>query len=80
MAKASQLPVNVYQEGGRIMVTAPLPGLEPQNIHCRVEGRTLLIRTELRGPGQDRTQAYLVREWTVGAQERRLELPQCLKA
>lgn len=57
------------------MVTAPLPGLEPQDIHCQVDGRTLSITAALRGPGQDRTQAYILREWTVSSSERRLDLP-----
>lgn len=55
-----EVPVNVYREGDRVMVAAPLPGMEPGSIRLDVQGRALTIDASLRGPGQDRTQQYLV--------------------
>lgn len=70
-----QVPVNLYREGNRLMVAAPLPGMEPGSIRVDVRGRTLTIEAKLRGPGQHRTQRYLRREWTVGPYSRMVELP-----
>lgn len=70
-----EVPVNVYHEGGRVMVAAPLPGMEPGSIRLDVQGRTLTIDASLRGPGQDRTQQYLQREWSVGPYARTVHLP-----
>lgn len=74
MAK-QMVPVNLYREGDRLMVAAPLPGMEPGSIRVDVRGRTMSIEADLRGPGQLRTQRYLQREWTVGPYARTLSLP-----
>lgn len=49
--------------------------MEPQNIRVTVEGRCLVIDADLRGPGQNRTQQYVLREWSVGPYRRSLDLP-----
>lgn len=69
------IPVNIYEEENRIMVAAPLPGMEPANIGIEVDGRRLTINCELRGPGQERTKEYVVREWSIGPYRRVVELP-----
>jgi HSP20 family protein len=70
----------MYEEDGRIMVTTPLPGMEPGSITIGVDGRQLRISTTLRGPGQTRTQKYLVQEWTSGPYERNVDLPKPVDA
>ncbi|HEU5298755.1 MAG TPA: Hsp20 family protein [bacterium] len=70
-----EVPVNIYREGGRLMIAAPLPGMEPGSVRIDVRGRQLTIDAALRGPGQNRTQEYLQREWSVGPYRRMLELP-----
>lgn len=70
-----QLPVNIYHEGDRLMIAAPMPGMEPQDIHITLEGARLSIRTGLRGPGQQRTQSFVLQEWTSGPYERTINLP-----
>jgi HSP20 family protein len=69
------VPVNVYTGVSRVMVTAPLPGLEPQNILLRLDGHRFSIAASLRGPGQDRTRRFVLQEWRVGSFERTVELP-----
>lgn len=59
------LPVNVYQEARRLMVAAPLPGMEPRNIRVEVAGHRLSISGSPRGPGQGRKH-YVLRQWTAG--------------
>jgi HSP20 family protein len=69
------LPVRVYQSDGRIMVAAPLPGLEALDISVSVSGKTVTIRGEQRGPRQD-ARDLSVEEWAIGPYERVLELQQ----
>lgn len=69
------LAVNVYQELHRVMVAAPMPGMEPQDIRLVLDGHNLSIQAALRGPGQERTQRYVVREWTAGPYHRTVEMP-----
>lgn len=70
-----RLPVNVYQEVYRLMVTAPVPGMEPQSIRVTVQKRRLAIETDRRGPGQERMQQYIRQEWTAGPYRRTVTLP-----
>lgn len=74
MAK-QEVPVNVYREGDRLMVASPLPGMEPGSVRVDVRGRMLTIDARLRGPGQNRTQQYVAREWSVGPYTRTVKLP-----
>ena len=68
-------PMNVYRENERIMVSAPIPGLEPSNIQIRIEGRTVSIKSEQRGPRQERMGQYVQREWTAGPYQGVVTLP-----
>ncbi|MGH2350101.1 MAG: Hsp20/alpha crystallin family protein [Chloroflexota bacterium] len=67
-------PVRVYQTDGRIMVAAPLPGLEPPDISITVSGDRVMIRGQLRGPHQEECD-LLPSEWAVGPYYRELTLP-----
>ncbi|MGQ0548678.1 MAG: Hsp20/alpha crystallin family protein [Armatimonadota bacterium] len=69
------IPVNIYEEENRTMVATPVPGMEPANIGIDVDGRQLVINCGLRGPGQDRTKEYFLREWRVGPYRRIVTLP-----
>ncbi len=73
-AGEQMVPVNVFDNGHDLVVSAPLPGLEPENIEVAVAGKTLTIRAELRGPGQERKN-YLRHEWSYGRYGRQIELP-----
>lgn len=69
------VPIRLYQSENRIMLAAPMPGLEPDNISVEVRGDRVVIHGELRGPGQyDRD--MLVAEWTVGPYAREIQLPE----
>lgn len=73
------LPVNMYRELHRLMVAAPLPGMEPQNIHIEVAGRRLSIHGTRRGPRQER-KAHVLRQWTPGPYECTVDLPASVDA
>jgi len=72
---AQTLPVNTYRELHRIMIAAPLPGMEPQSIRVQIDGRRVAIVGALRGPGQERTRQFVQQEWRVGPYRRTVDLP-----
>lgn len=69
------VPVRMYQIDDRIMVAAPLPGLEPADISVTIAGARVTIRGEERGPGQHERDLLLA-EWTIGPYYREIMLPQ----
>ncbi|MBX5490203.1 MAG: Hsp20/alpha crystallin family protein [Chloroflexi bacterium] len=70
-----QALVNVYRTDDRLMVAAPMPGLEPENISVEItaDGR-LILHGELRGRLTGEKEV-LSEEWVVGDYHRELELP-----
>jgi HSP20 family protein len=68
------VPVRVYQGDGRLMLAAPMPGLEPENISVTVSQSRAVIRGEYRGPHQE-DRDLLVAEWAVGPYYREVQLP-----
>jgi HSP20 family protein len=68
------VPVRVYQSSDRLMVAAPLPGLEPADIAVRVAGDTLTIHGDVRGVHQEERD-LLAAEWSIGPYHRELRLP-----
>jgi HSP20 family protein len=69
------VPVRVYQGNGRIMVAAPLPGMEPADISVTVCGDKLTIHGALRGPRQDQRD-LMTNEWAIGPYFREVNLRQ----
>jgi HSP20 family protein len=59
------LPLRVYQTDFRIMVAAPMPGLEPSDIAVTVTGDRVTIHGKERGPHQHE-RALLRADWTIG--------------
>jgi HSP20 family protein len=73
MTTGQILPVRVYRSSNRIMVAAPMPGLEPTDITVTVDGDRVTIEGRERGPRQHNVDLVLA-EWTVGPYRRELEL------
>ncbi|HXH84918.1 MAG TPA: Hsp20 family protein, partial [Candidatus Tectomicrobia bacterium] len=68
------VPVRVYQTADRIMLAAPMPGLEPSDISVTIEGRHVSLHGRERGPHQhDRD--LLLTEWALGPYRRDVDLP-----
>jgi HSP20 family protein len=70
-----EIPVKMYRSEERLTVVAPMPGLEPDDIHVDVtdDGHLILdgqVRGLLKG-----VKELLVDEWTVGAYHRDISLP-----
>ena len=73
--KLQEIPVKVYKTDDRLMVVAPMPGLEPENIVIEVtENGHLILNGDVRGILKD-VKELLLDEWSVGFYRRDLELP-----
>ena len=74
-SKVQSIPVKMYRTPDRLTVTAPMPGIEPEDILVDVtEDRHLLLQAGLRGALKD-VKELLIDEWSVGDYYRELELP-----
>jgi HSP20 family protein len=73
--KQQRIPVKVYRTDDRVMIAAPMPGLEPENIRVEVtrDGR-LILHGDERALLKD-VKELLVDEWSVGAYHRELAFP-----
>jgi HSP20 family protein len=69
------LPVKVYRSHDRLVVAAPMPGLEPENIAVEItsDGH-LILRGDLRAAFKGEHEV-LLDEWRVGGYARELRLP-----
>ena len=73
--KYQHIPVKVYRTGERLMVAAPMAGLEPENIMVEVtaDGR-LVLHGDVRGMLKE-VKELLLDEWSVGVYHREFALP-----
>jgi HSP20 family protein len=72
--KQQHIPVKVYRTEDRVMIAAPMAGLEPENIRVEVTKDGLLIlHGDERALLKD-VKELLLDEWSVGAYHRELAL------
>jgi HSP20 family protein len=78
--KQQHIPVKVYRTEGRLMIAAPMAGLEPENISVEVtvDGH-LIIHGNLRSMLKE-VKDLLLDEWSAGAYHRELVLPVAVDA
>ena len=75
MTEATAIPVNLFQNERELMVVAPMPGVTAEDISVDVgTDGWLTLRAAMHGEGQERIE-YILREWSYGPYERRVELP-----
>jgi HSP20 family protein len=73
--KIQQIPVKMYRTSDRLMVAAPMPGMEPEDILVEItENGVLVLHGVLRGVLKD-VKELLTDEWSVGEYHRELKLP-----
>ena len=73
--KIQQIPVKMYRTPDRLMVAAPMPGMEPEDIIVEITtDGVLIMHGALRGLLKD-VKELLIDEWSVGEYLRELELP-----
>lgn len=79
-AKIQHVPIKVYRSADRLMIAAPMPGLEPEDINVRVDANShLIIDGIIRGLLKD-IKELLIDEWSVGSYHRELDLPNAVDA
>lgn len=73
--KIQHIPLKVYRTPDRLMITAPMPGLMPNDILVEVTAdNRLIMQGELRGLLED-IKELLLDEWSVGSYYREIALP-----
>ncbi|HEU5379042.1 MAG TPA: Hsp20/alpha crystallin family protein [Ktedonobacteraceae bacterium] len=79
-AKQQHIPVKVYRTDDRVMIAAPMAGLEPENIRVEVTKDDLLILQGDERALLKEVKELLIDEWSVGAYHRELALPVSVNA
>ena len=70
--RSQSVPVNVYETTGALVVIAPLPCVQADDVTIELDERQLRFWAHVRSAGP---REYLVHEWDYGGYERVLELP-----
>ena len=79
-AKTQNIPLKVYRSSDRLMLAAPMPGLQPEDIAVQVTANGhLTVRGDLRGLLKD-IKELLVDEWSIGGYLREYDLPDAVDA
>lgn len=73
--KQQHIPIKVYRTDERLMIAAPMAGLEPENIMVEVtaDGR-LVLHGDVRAMLKE-VKELLLDEWSVGVYHREFALP-----
>ena len=67
------VPVNVHEASGALVVVAPLPAVQPEDVTIELRPGCLRFWAHLRSAGP---REYLLHEWDYGGYERELDLPE----
>ena len=73
-AKIQQIPIKVYRTPDRLVIAAPMPGSEPEDILVKVNEDSVVIQGDIRGLLKD-VKELLIDEWSVGSYYREIQLP-----
>jgi HSP20 family molecular chaperone IbpA len=66
------VPVNVYESSGALVVLAPLPAVHCEDVHIELREGCLRFWAGLRSSGP---REFLVHEWEYGGYEREVDIP-----
>lgn len=70
--RPQQVPVNVYETSGALVVVAPVPAVRAGDLTVELNAGRLRFWASLRSAGP---REFLVKEWDYGGYEREIELP-----
>ncbi len=73
-AKIQHIPIKMYRTPDRLVIAAPMPGLEPEDILVKVTESSVVIQGDIRGLLKD-IKELLTDEWSVGSYYREVQLP-----
>lgn len=71
--RPQQVPVNVYETTGALVIVAPLPAVTAGDVSIELQPGMLRFWARLRSAAP--TKDYLVKEWDYGGYEREVEIP-----
>ncbi len=66
------VPVKVYEAPEALVVIAPLPAVQPSDVHVELRQTTLRFWAHLRSAAP---RDYLIDEWDFGGYEREIDIP-----
>lgn len=72
--RPQQVPVNVYETTGALVIVAPLPAVTAGDVSIELGPGKLRFWARLRSASP--TKDYLVKEWDYGGYEREVEIPE----
>jgi HSP20 family protein len=75
LQQQQSVPVQMHQTPNLLVLAAPMPGLEPEDIAVTISGDRLTVWGEYRGSRHDQPEV-LLSEWTIGPYYREVILPQ----
>ncbi len=70
--RPQQVPVKVYEAPEALVVIAPLPAVQPSDVHIELRETTLRFWAHLRSAAP---RDYLIDEWDFGGYEREIDIP-----
>ena len=70
--RAQQVPVNVYETSGALVIVAPLPAVQASDVTVQFQPGTVRFWAHLRSAAP---RTYLVNEWDYGGYEREVAVP-----
>jgi HSP20 family molecular chaperone IbpA len=68
-----EVPVNIYESSGAIVIVAPLPAVMPDDVTIELHGNLVRIHAQVRSAG---VRDYLVHEWDYGGYVREVSIPE----
>jgi len=78
---AQTIPVNIFESEETLMIIAPMPGLQDEDLDITVRGNSLTVEgRERAGLKPDSGKRYLRHEWRYGPYRRMIELPYAVDA
>jgi HSP20 family protein len=78
---AQTVPVNIFEAEDVLMILAPMPGLQEEDVDITVRGNTLTLEGRERADLKpDSGKRYLRHEWRYGPYRRMVELPYAVDA
>ncbi len=78
----ASLALDIREQGDDYLITAPVPGVQPDDVEITVLGDTLRIRGERRESREEQREGnrWLLREQRYGMFERSVRLPSTIRA
>jgi HSP20 family protein len=72
--------VESFVKDGNLVLRADMPGIDPKDVEITVLGNVLTVKGERKQENEVKKEDYLRRETSYGAFERRMTLPEDVKA